>query len=83
MTAPIRHLEVPQVQLAAAVRQLAALRTLLAARDHAASPSDQIAYSLDADLITGDVAVSVDADYPEWAAALAELPTYQRPLEAS
>ena len=78
MTAPIRHLTVPQDQLAAAVRQLAALRTLLAAREHAASPSDRLAYSLDADLITGDVPVSTDADYDGWAEHIAALEAANR-----
>ena len=78
MTRPIHHLNVPQDQLAAALRQLAATRTLLAARDHAASPSDQLAFSLDIDLIASGTAVATDADYAGWSEHIAAVEAANR-----
>ncbi|MCX4697058.1 hypothetical protein [Streptomyces sp. NBC_01373] len=58
--------------------------TLQVAASHTASPSERIAYCLDEWLVSHPNApVSVDADYPQWAAELAAQPTYFRPLEAS
>ena len=73
-----RHLEVPQGQLAAAVRQLAALRTLLAARDHAVDESDRLAFSLDIDLITSGIPVATDADYSGWSEHIAAMEAANR-----
>lgn len=57
--------------------------TLRIAAARTASPSDHLAYDLDAWLIQHPEApVSTDQDYPAWAAALAAQPTYHRPLEA-
>jgi hypothetical protein len=71
MTVDISRLDVPLDVLT--------LR-IAAARTH--SPSDHLAYDLDAWLIQHPEApVSTDADYPHWAAALAALPTYFRTRE--
>jgi hypothetical protein len=76
VTAPSRPIAALHVPLPVLTLRLAAART------H--SPSDHLAYDLDAWLIQHPEApVATDADYPAWAAALAALPTYHRPLEAS
>jgi hypothetical protein len=73
MTLPIAHVDVPLPVL-----------TLQVASAHTASPSDRLAYALDEWLLGHPEApVSVDADYAEWAAALATLPTYRPAKEAS
>jgi hypothetical protein len=73
MIRPIAHVDVPLPVL-----------TLQLAASHTKSESDRLAYALDEWLLGHPEApVSVDADYAEWAAALATLPTYHRPLEAS
>lgn len=52
--------------------------TLQLAASHTKSPSDRLAYALDEWLLGHPEApVSVDADYADWAAALATLPTYR------
>ncbi|MDQ0758770.1 hypothetical protein [Streptomyces canus] len=73
MTRPIAHVDVPLPVLA-----------LQVAAAHTKSPSDRLAYALDEWLLGHPEApVSVDADYAEWAARLATLPTYRRTKEAS
>ncbi|WP_263165458.1 hypothetical protein [Streptomyces sp. SCSIO ZS0520] len=63
-TRPISDLDVPAAQVSAL-----AILSDAAARSH--SPSDRLAYALDAFLVTHpDAPVSTVADYPEWAAAL-------------
>lgn len=74
MTAPILPMAAVDVPLPVLTLQVAA--------SHTASPSDRLAYCLDEWLITHDAPVSVDADYPAWAAALAAAPTYYRRQEA-
>lgn len=98
MTRPISDLDVPLPLLRGEIVDLVArqrdavrvegadarLETLAAAAQRTHSPSDRIAYELDACLIGHpDRAVSTDLDYPAWAAALATQTTYYRPLEAS
>ena len=74
MTAPLLPIAAVDVQLP--------VLTLRVAASHSASPSDCIAYRLDEWLITHpDAPVSVDADFPAWAAALAAQPTYRHPQE--
>lgn len=60
------------------------IATLLAARVTAPAyaVSDRIAYALDVRLIETHADVACDADYPEWAAALADQPTYHHAKEA-
>jgi hypothetical protein len=71
MTLPIAHVDVPLPVL-----------TLQLAAAHTKSPSDRLAYALDEWLIGHPEArVSTDADYAEWAAALAMQPTYFRAKE--
>ena len=69
MTRRIADLDVPlptlQAEIAAAAFEQAAART------H--SPSEQIAYRLDAWLVTHPGACSTDQDYPGWAEHIAQL----------
>jgi hypothetical protein len=84
VTAPILPLAAVDTPLPVVEAQLAAVATLDAACVRTKSPSDQLAYRLDGYLVTHpDAPVSVDRDYPAWAAALAAQPTYHRPQEAS
>ncbi|MDH6448267.1 hypothetical protein M2155_000675 [Streptomyces sp. SAI-119] len=79
MTAPSRLLAALDTPLPVVVAQLTAVATLDAACVRTKSPSDQLAYRLDGYLVTHpDAPVSVDRDYPQWAAALAAQPTYFR-----
>jgi hypothetical protein len=82
MTAPILPIAAVDVPLRVLEAQLAAVATLDAACGRTKSPSDQLAYRLDGYLVTHpDAPVSVDRDYPAWAAALAAQPTYRHPQE--
>lgn len=69
MTAnPIERLDVP----AAVVAQQMASDVCLKAMAVTLSPSDRIAYANDLFLLDHPEACSTDADYPEWAAQLAQ-----------
>jgi hypothetical protein len=82
VTAPILPLAAVDTPLPVVEAQLAAVATLDAACVRTKSPSDQLAYRLDGYLLTHpDAPVSVDRDYPAWAAALAAQPTYRHPQE--
>ncbi|HEY9408495.1 MAG TPA: hypothetical protein VIP77_02845 [Jiangellaceae bacterium] len=82
MTAPILPIAAVDVQLPVVEAQITAVATLDAACVRTKSPSDQLAYRLDGYLVTHpDAPVSVDADFPAWAAALAAQPTYRHPQE--
>lgn len=83
MTRPISALDVPLSEVQAEAERLWAERDRRVAAlnfRHAAertnSPSDRLAFYLDARLVRDQAPVSVDADYPEWAAELATRPTY-------
>jgi hypothetical protein len=77
MTVDLSRLDVP---LAAVEAQSAAVATLADAAAHSHSPSDRLAYALDQWLVTHDVPLSTDKDYPAWAATLAA--ANQTPMEA-
>lgn len=86
MTRPIEHLDVPLAtvkrQVVEIVARQRASQVLAEAAARTPSPSRKAAYQLDAWLIRHpDALVSVEADYPGWAAALAA--RNQRPLETS
>ncbi|WP_109000837.1 hypothetical protein [Streptomyces rishiriensis] len=65
ITAADTPLPVLEAELAAVAFERAAART--------ASPSEQIAYHLDAWLVTHPDACATSADYPEWAAQFAAI----------
>jgi hypothetical protein len=62
--------ENPHSKIARLVRLLVerqnAARSFLEAREHTASPSEQIAYALDARLVLHPGAVATEKDYPDW-----------------
>ncbi|MER5461604.1 hypothetical protein ABT010_13140 [Streptomyces sp. NPDC002668] len=67
--ADLARVDVPLPVVAEQAGACAVLRDAMA---HTRSPSDQLAYALDAYLVTHpDVPVSTDDDYPAWAADLA------------
>jgi hypothetical protein len=83
VTAPSRAFSALDTPLPVVEAQITAVATLDAACVRTKSPSDQLAYRLDGYLVTHpDAPVSVDRDYPAWAAALAAQPTYRHPQEA-
>lgn len=68
---PIVDLDVPLSQVQASIRALVArqraCQTLADAAAHSQSPSDRLAYAMDAWLVTHpDAPLSTDADYPGW-----------------
>lgn len=82
---PIAALDVPLADVEAHMAEQRAIATLLAARVSKPldSESDRIAYADAAHLIETHAAVATDADYPQWAAELADLPTYYRTKETN
>lgn len=88
MAAPIKPIADLDVQLADVEAHMAEqkrIAVLLAARVTAPkyAVSDRIAYALDVRLIETHADVATDADYPQWAARLAALPTYFRAKETT
>jgi hypothetical protein len=80
---PITRADVPLSTLAADMKQLVArqraCRLLADAANRSKSPSDRIAYALDAWLVTHpDAKVTQLADYPAWAAEMAARETANR-----
>jgi hypothetical protein len=80
---PITRADVPLSTLAADMKQLVArqraCQTLTDAAEHTHSPSDRIAYELDAWLVTHpDAKVTQLADYPAWAAEMVARETANR-----
>ncbi|KAB1979268.1 hypothetical protein [Streptomyces triticiradicis] len=72
MTRPISDLDVPLTELQQLLARQRNCQTLADAAAHSHSPSDRIAYALDAWLIThSDAPVATVADYPVWAAEMA------------
>lgn len=76
---PIAAADVPlpvlEAELAAAAFEQAAART--------ASPSDQIAFRLDAWLVTHPTACATSADYPDWPAQFAAIKAAHSTPEAA
>lgn len=85
MTIDMSRLDVPLADVEAHMAEQQAIATLLTARvaKPADSESDRIAYADAAHLIETHAAVACDADYPQWAAELAALPTYYRTKETN
>ena len=77
-TSCVRCVDQPQiaaldVPLPVVEQQAESCAVLAAALEATHSPSDALAYQLDLYLVTHpDTPVSTDADYPSWAAALAD-----------
>jgi hypothetical protein len=67
MTRPISDLDVPLPTVQQIVTRQRNCQTLADAAAHTHSPSDRIAYQLDAWLVTHpDAPVSTEADYPDF-----------------
>lgn len=82
---PIRDLDIPLPELKAEAEELWAERdrrvaalNFRTAAERTNSPSDRIAFLLDAVLVRNQVRVSVDADYPGWAEHIAALQAANR-----